>query len=101
VLAAGALPGSDRWATVLAQPGQDLPAELDRAARPSSMRVLLVIDRLPHEIAAFLDASRQRQRAGIRRARRLNTFLAKIPGRSLMVGDHDDQRLRRPPACQR
>jgi WD40 repeat protein len=43
-LAAGALPGSDRWHQVLARPGQDLPAELDRAARSGDERVLLVID---------------------------------------------------------
>ncbi|MEV4415965.1 trypsin-like peptidase domain-containing protein, partial [Catellatospora sp. NPDC049609] len=33
-LAAGGLPGSDRWIPVLARPGQDLAAELDRAGLP-------------------------------------------------------------------
>jgi hypothetical protein len=45
-LAAGALPGSDRWVPVLARPGQDLPTELDRAAQPNGERTLLVIDQL-------------------------------------------------------
>ncbi|MFI2663459.1 nSTAND1 domain-containing NTPase [Micromonospora carbonacea] len=62
-LASGGLPGSDRWLPVLARPGQDLMAELDRAglsgagedgiaaavarrlaAEPDCQRVLLVID---------------------------------------------------------
>jgi WD40 repeat protein len=34
--------------------------------------------RLPHQTVEFLDASRQRQQAGIRRARRLNTILATL-----------------------
>lgn len=61
-LAAGRLPGSDRWLPVLVRPGQDLLAELDRAglpeagggivaavtrrlaAEPDRDRVLLVVD---------------------------------------------------------
>ncbi|KJY24185.1 WD40 repeat protein, partial [Streptomyces sp. NRRL S-444] len=62
-LAAGALPGSDRWLTVLTRPRQDLPAELERAGlagaatdgitaavtrtlatQPGCRRVLLIID---------------------------------------------------------
>jgi hypothetical protein len=61
-LAAGQLPGSDRWITVVARPGKDLLAELDRAGpsgvggqpigdvvadrlagEPSGARLLLVI----------------------------------------------------------
>jgi hypothetical protein len=37
-LAAGQLPGSDRWITVVARPGKDLLAELDRAG-PSGVGV--------------------------------------------------------------
>ncbi|MFI9149818.1 trypsin-like peptidase domain-containing protein [Streptomyces sp. NPDC053367] len=62
-LAAGVLPGSDRWLPVLARPGQDMLAEIERAGlpgasaggiiaavnrrlaeEPSRQRVLLVID---------------------------------------------------------
>ncbi|MEU0970795.1 trypsin-like peptidase domain-containing protein, partial [Streptomyces sp. NPDC005917] len=35
-LAAGALPGSDRWLPLLARPGQDLLAELERAGLPGA-----------------------------------------------------------------
>ena len=35
-LAAGRLPGSDRWLQVYARPGQDLAAELDRAGLPGA-----------------------------------------------------------------
>jgi len=44
-LAAGALPGSDRWIPVLARPGQDLLAELDRAGLPTA----------DHDIAAAVE----------------------------------------------
>ncbi|MEU7223205.1 nSTAND1 domain-containing NTPase [Streptomyces chrestomyceticus] len=35
-LAEGRIPGSDRWLPVLARPGQDLPAELERAGLPGA-----------------------------------------------------------------
>ncbi|MFJ8210590.1 hypothetical protein [Streptomyces sp. NPDC096033] len=35
-LAAGELPGSDRWLPVLARPMRDLPAELERAGLPDA-----------------------------------------------------------------
>ncbi|MGW3197056.1 nSTAND1 domain-containing NTPase [Streptomyces sp. NPDC001118] len=73
-LAAGRLPGSDRWLPVVVRPEQDLPAQIERAglvgsaddgihaavdrlltAEPGSHRVLLVIDQfeelLTHAIA--------------------------------------------------
>ncbi|GAB2570947.1 hypothetical protein Aab01nite_05300 [Paractinoplanes abujensis] len=46
-LARGALPGSDRWRTVVVRPGKDLTAEVARAGLeeiPAGTRVLLVID---------------------------------------------------------
>ncbi|MBL7257986.1 WD40 repeat domain-containing protein [Paractinoplanes lichenicola] len=46
-LAGGALPGSDRWRTVVVRPGKDLSAELAGAGLdevPSGIRVLLVFD---------------------------------------------------------
>ncbi|MEV7126790.1 trypsin-like peptidase domain-containing protein [Streptomyces sp. NPDC093260] len=80
-LAAGRLPGSDRWLPVLVRPGQDLTAELERAglsgsaddglagaverllaAEPRHRRVLLVVDQfeelLTHETAAGPAAGR-------------------------------------------
>jgi WD40 repeat protein len=51
-LAEGALPGSDRWITVLARPGKDLLAELERAGLPGAGRQPLgtvVADRLAGE----------------------------------------------------
>jgi hypothetical protein len=45
-LAAGALPGSDRWRPVLARPGSDLTAALDRAGHPDGERLLLVVDQV-------------------------------------------------------
>ncbi|WP_212844055.1 PQQ-binding-like beta-propeller repeat protein [Catellatospora sp. IY07-71] len=70
-LAAGALPGSDRWIPVLARPGQDLPAELERAGlpvaeggsiaaaverrladEPAGARLLLIIDQFEELLTA-------------------------------------------------
>ncbi|MET9180762.1 trypsin-like peptidase domain-containing protein [Kitasatospora aureofaciens] len=40
---------------------------------------------LPHDISAYLTASRQRQQAGIRRSRRLNTILATVLALTLVA----------------
>ncbi len=82
-LAAGQLPGSDRWITVYARPGKDLRAELDHAGlsgagikpigtavadrlaeEPSGSRLLLVIDQFEEMLtpaASDAQAAGQRQ----------------------------------------
>ncbi|MFG2291280.1 trypsin-like peptidase domain-containing protein [Streptomyces sp. NPDC048595] len=79
-LAAGELPGSDRWLPVLARPRQDLLAELERAglegagtegiagaitrklaAEPSCQRVLLIIDQF-EELFTQASTGREQER---------------------------------------
>ncbi|WP_225823776.1 trypsin-like peptidase domain-containing protein [Streptomyces naphthomycinicus] len=81
-LAAGALPGSDRWLSVLARPGQDLLAGVERsglpgasaegiakavtrklAANPGYQRVLLVIDQFEELFTQPADGRQQRRLA--------------------------------------
>ncbi|MCX4626805.1 trypsin-like peptidase domain-containing protein [Streptomyces sp. NBC_01443] len=77
-LAAGELPGSDRWLPVIARPRQDLPAELERAglpgaataglaaavtrrlaSEPGAQRVVLVIDQFEELLTQPADGERQ------------------------------------------
>ncbi|GII75719.1 hypothetical protein Sru01_07010 [Sphaerisporangium rufum] len=76
-LAGGALPDSDRWLPVVARPGRDLPAELERAglpgvaadgivaaaerrlaAEPTRRRLLLVIDQFEELLTQEPDGER-------------------------------------------
>ncbi|WP_051796430.1 trypsin-like peptidase domain-containing protein [Streptomyces sp. NRRL S-87] len=80
-LAAGALPGSDRWLPVLARPRRDLPAELERAGlpgaatdglaaavtrrlatEPGAQRVVLIIDQFEELLAQPVNGDRQDRR---------------------------------------
>jgi WD40 repeat protein len=79
-LAAGRLPGSDRWLQVCARPGRDLAAELDRAGlpgagrslteavrerlagRPVGARLLLVIDQFEELLTPLPDPEPERVR---------------------------------------
>ncbi|MER7538337.1 trypsin-like peptidase domain-containing protein [Streptomyces sp. NPDC097704] len=82
-LAAGALPGSDRWLPVVVRPRQDLPAEMERAglpgvatdgiaaavrsrlaAEPDRDRVLLVVDQF-EELLTGPAAGGQEGRTGV------------------------------------
>ncbi len=80
-LAAGELPGSDRWLPVLARPGQDLLVELERAglpgassdgiaaavtrklaADPTRQRVVLIIDQFEELLTSSLTGRQQERR---------------------------------------
>ncbi|MFJ8034665.1 hypothetical protein [Streptomyces sp. NPDC096032] len=80
-LAAGELPGSDRWLPILARPGQDLLAELERAglpgaasdgiaaavtrkleADPTLQRVVLIIDQFEELLTQSLTGRQQERR---------------------------------------
>jgi WD40 repeat protein len=82
-LAAGKLPGSDRWLQVYARPGQDLRAELDRAGLPGAggslsqavherlagqqtgVRLLVVVDQFEELLTPLPDPEPERVRREI------------------------------------
>ncbi|MGW2256024.1 nSTAND1 domain-containing NTPase [Kitasatospora sp. NPDC001660] len=83
-LAAGELPGSERWLTVLARPRQDLTAELEHAglpgaatdgivtavtrrlaAAPDCQRIILIIDQFEEFLAQPADGRRPDRRLAI------------------------------------
>jgi WD40 repeat protein len=105
-LAAGQLPGSDQWITVVARPGKDLSDELDRAGlpgagdqplraaveqrlagEPSGARVLLVID----QFEEMLTPAGSDEQARLQR-RAIDGLAAAIgtPGLSVVLVLRDD-----------
>ncbi|MCW6004310.1 hypothetical protein K1W54_06905 [Micromonospora sp. CPCC 205371] len=105
-LAAGQLPGSDRWNTMLVRPGKDLLAELDRAGlpgvdsqpireavagrlagEPSGSRLLLVVDQFEELLTPA--ASGEREAAQQRTIEDLAAAIG-APGLSVVLVMRDD-----------
>ncbi|MFJ9736393.1 trypsin-like peptidase domain-containing protein [Streptomyces sp. NPDC101171] len=105
-LAAGALPGSDRWLPVLARPGQDMLTEIERsglpgaaaegiakavtrklAAHPGYQRVLLVIDQFEE---LFIQPASGRQRRRLAAADQITAAAESNAALSLLLVMRDD-----------